>query len=71
MSTLKPSAEELAGADFRKSSYSGGGGNECVEVADIRTWTCLRDSKRDNGPTVTVSRTAFDQALTAVNDGTL
>ncbi|MFH8626034.1 DUF397 domain-containing protein [Streptomyces vietnamensis] len=52
-------------------SYSGGGGNECVEVADIRTWTCLRDSKRENGPTVTVSRAAFDQVLAAVNDGTL
>lgn len=33
-------------AQWRKSSYSGGGeGNDCVETADLRTRIAIRDSK--------------------------
>ncbi|MGW4699733.1 DUF397 domain-containing protein [Streptomyces sp. NPDC004285] len=71
MSTMKPSAEELAGAGFRKSSYSGGGGNECVEVAEIRTWMCIRDSKIHNSPTLVVQARAFAAAVDAVRAGRL
>ncbi|MFF9147532.1 DUF397 domain-containing protein [Streptomyces sp. NPDC014861] len=71
MSTLKPSAEELTGARFSKSSYSGGGGNECVEIAAIRDWKCVRDSKLDDSPTLVVTTTAFAQALTALGAGLL
>jgi hypothetical protein len=33
---------------WRKSSYSGGGGNECVEIAG--TLRAARDSKNPTGP---------------------
>ncbi|MFE3557318.1 DUF397 domain-containing protein [Streptomyces sp. NPDC059193] len=71
MNTSKPSAEELAGAHFQKSSYSGAGGNECVEVAQVRTWACVRDSKQANGPTLTVQASSFTTMMDALKDGGL
>ncbi|MEV6121864.1 DUF397 domain-containing protein [Streptomyces sp. NPDC052077] len=45
---------EIVGA-FRKSSYSGAESN-CVEVAPTATGgRAVRDSKRQGGPTLTVS----------------
>ncbi|UNO44092.1 DUF397 domain-containing protein [Streptomyces sp. MST-110588] len=38
------------GAVWFKSSHSGGEGNECVEVADLRTCVAVRDSKWTEGP---------------------
>jgi hypothetical protein len=35
---------ELAGAMWRKSSYSGAG-NDCVEIALVETGAAVRDSK--------------------------
>ncbi|MCH5676102.1 DUF397 domain-containing protein [Streptomyces gilvus] len=33
-------------AQWRKSSFSGGGeGNDCVEIANLRTRVAIRDSK--------------------------
>ena len=37
---------------WRKSTYSGGGGNECLEIADAQT-TLVRDSKTPQGPILT------------------
>ena len=48
---------------WRKSSYSGGGGNECVELAFPPNQAALRDSKAPNGPRLTVSRTALTRFL--------
>ncbi|MBV7246893.1 DUF397 domain-containing protein [Streptomyces sp. MW-W600-10] len=42
-----------------KSSYSGGTGTECVEVADLFATVGVRDSKRPEGPRITVGRTAW------------
>jgi hypothetical protein len=42
-----------------KSSHSGGEGNECVEVADLRNQVAVRDSKIPHGDTLTVSTGAF------------
>ncbi|OKK04729.1 hypothetical protein AMK26_15610 [Streptomyces sp. CB03234] len=42
-----------------KSSYSGGGGGECVEVAAAPGTVHVRDSKRLGGPVVTVGREAW------------
>lgn len=36
--------------NWHKSSYSGGGGNDCVEVADNHPRILVRDSKDDDGP---------------------
>lgn len=43
-------------AIWRKSSQSGGEGNECVEVADLRTTVGVRDSKDRNGPHLCFSK---------------
>jgi hypothetical protein len=56
----------LSGAVWRKSSYSGNGGSECVEVADNLVAEhgiiLVRDSKDPAGPILTFARgewTAF------------
>ncbi|MFE6227981.1 DUF397 domain-containing protein [Streptomyces sp. NPDC057854] len=53
-----------------KSSFSGNGGADCVEVAHNLVPTHdlvpLRDSTRPAGPTVTVSAAAFTAFLEAV-----
>jgi hypothetical protein len=43
------SIPDLTHAMWRKSSRSGGGGNECVEVAFVPGVTALRDSKNPGG----------------------
>ncbi|MGY6020508.1 DUF397 domain-containing protein [Streptomyces spinosirectus] len=41
-------------ATWRKSTYSGGGGNECLEIADCHpTHVPVRDSKNPRGPKLT------------------
>ncbi|MEU2115135.1 DUF397 domain-containing protein [Streptomyces sp. NPDC016459] len=42
-----------------KSSYSGGEGGECVEVAAHPTAIHIRDSKNPHGPQLAVSPTAW------------
>jgi hypothetical protein len=39
-----------SGARWRKSSFSGGGGSNCVEVADAVHTIAVRDSKDARGP---------------------
>ncbi|WHM38732.1 DUF397 domain-containing protein [Streptomyces sp. BPTC-684] len=56
---------DLTDAQWRKSSYSGGGGGDCVEVADLPHAVAIRDSKRPEGAALTVSPAAF----TAFVDG--
>lgn len=46
--------------NWRKSSYSGGTGGNCVEVAPVqRTLTAVRDSKSPHHPTLSFSSTAW------------
>ncbi|WP_455360502.1 DUF397 domain-containing protein [Streptomyces sp. SYSU K21746] len=42
-----------------KSSYSSGGGGECVEVAEAEGIVCVRDSKITAGPVLTVTPHAW------------
>ncbi|MFD7314568.1 DUF397 domain-containing protein [Streptomyces sp. NPDC059883] len=45
---------------WRKSSYSGSNGGECIEVADgIPHTVPIRDSKNPNGPILTPSPTSW------------
>jgi hypothetical protein len=37
---------------WRKSSFSGGGGSDCVEVALAPAGVAVRDSKNASGPTL-------------------
>ncbi|MEU6507356.1 DUF397 domain-containing protein [Streptomyces sp. NPDC046942] len=45
---------------WTKSSYSGGEGNECVEVALHGMTTAIRDSKAPMRGALSVPRTAFE-----------
>jgi hypothetical protein len=45
---------------WRKSSYSGGNGGNCVEVASTgKSLVAVRDSKHPNGPKLTFSPSAW------------
>ncbi|MEV6734824.1 DUF397 domain-containing protein [Streptomyces sp. NPDC051364] len=59
-------AADPAGADWFKSSYSGGEGN-CVTVADLRATQyegiAVRDSKVEDGPALILSPTAFSALI--------
>ncbi|MET7368005.1 DUF397 domain-containing protein [Streptomyces sp. NPDC005566] len=50
---------EREDARWFKSSYSGGSGTECVEVADLGTSVAVRDSKRPPGPRVSLHHNAW------------
>jgi len=50
---------------WRKSSYSGGSGSECVETAENDAMY-VRDSKDPSGPHLTFSHDAWTAFLTAV-----
>jgi hypothetical protein len=57
------STVDLHGARWRKSSFSGGtgGGNDdCVEVAFADSVTALRDSKNVTGPVLVVPGSAWN-----------
>ncbi|MEU7482759.1 DUF397 domain-containing protein [Streptomyces sp. NPDC042319] len=49
----------LAEARWRKSSYSGDTGGECVEIAELPARVAIRDSKDPDGPVLTVTPGAF------------
>lgn len=70
MSTRKPSAADLEGARFWKSSFSGAN-NECIEVAHIRTWASVRDSKHIPAGHVTMPTRVFTKFVNAVRAGSL
>ena len=56
----------LLEAVWRKSSYSGGGGNECVEVAVLRDGAAVRDSKDPRGGFFVVSERGWSAFVAAV-----
>ncbi|MFI0980232.1 DUF397 domain-containing protein [Streptomyces sp. NPDC021093] len=45
--------------DWRKSSHSGDEGGQCVEIATHPTAIHVRDSKNPDGPTLTLTPTAW------------
>ncbi|MEV8328627.1 DUF397 domain-containing protein [Kitasatospora sp. NPDC056731] len=60
---------DLSGARWRKSTYSGGGG-ECIEVADdFPGIVPVRDSKDPNGHTLAFPADAWQAFVTAVGAG--
>lgn len=46
---------DLTNARWRKSSYSGNTGGDCVEVADLGARVAVRDSKDPEAGTLTLS----------------
>jgi len=54
----------LSGAQWRKSTRSGGNGGDCVEVADNLTdLVAVRDSKDQTGPVLTFTPAAWSTFL--------
>lgn len=49
----------LTRAQWRKSSYSGSSGGECVEVADLTPRIAVRDSKNPDAGAFSVTPEAF------------
>lgn len=54
---------------WRKSSYSGGPGSDCVEVAHAAGDLLVRDSKDPAGPVLRFQRGEFAAFLAAVRNG--
>ena len=56
---------ETIDQSWRKSSYSGNGGGNCVEVAtNLPGVVAVRDSKDSQGPILTVSRDEWASFIT-------
>lgn len=54
---------------WRKSSYSGGNGGQCVEVAEFPGAVGVRDSKNPTGPALEFERGAFAAFISGVKAG--
>ncbi|MFG3407833.1 DUF397 domain-containing protein [Streptomyces sp. NPDC048142] len=55
-----PTAPDLSTATWRKSSYSDGGLNNCIEVADgYPGLVPVRDSKTPTGPALLIAAPAW------------
>ncbi len=50
---------DLSHAQWRKSSYSGGGNDTCVEVAPVRYVVAVRDSKNPETEALGFSRSEW------------
>ncbi|MCI2421605.1 DUF397 domain-containing protein [Saccharopolyspora sp. K220] len=61
----------MSNLNWRKSSHSGSGANECVELAVGLTTTYIRDTKDRDGGTLCVSRSSWTSFLTSVKAGQL
>ena len=62
----------VAGAIWRKSSYSGSNGGGCIDVADnLPGVVAVRDSKDPHGPNLTFSPAEWRAFTTTVKAGEL
>ncbi|WP_405819019.1 DUF397 domain-containing protein [Streptomyces sp. NBC_01390] len=60
------SSPSPASAQWRKSSYSGSSGGDCVEVAPLTPHIAVRDSKAPGLGALTLTPEAFTAFVTAV-----
>jgi len=68
---MKDGTGNHAELHWRKSSYSGGSGTECVEAAFVPGATAVRDSKRPDGPRLSFGGAAWAGFVEALRDGQL
>ena len=61
------SSPSLASAQWRKSSYSGSSGGDCVEVAPLTARIAIRDSKAPDLGALTLTPEAFAAFVTSVS----
>lgn len=57
---------DLARAVWRKSSYSGDNGGQCVEIATNPGWAAVRDSKDPAGGTLDLPSHTWDSLRAAI-----
>ena len=71
MSSNTPTAPELVGVTWKKSSHSGNNQGQCIEVALATSLAriAVRDSKDPGGPALLFSSAAFAALVGAVSDG--
>jgi hypothetical protein len=62
-------SNEHASLVWRKSSYSGGGGAQCVELASLPTGKAVRDSKNASGPMLIFDSGSMTAFLADVQSG--
>ena len=60
---------DLSRLRWRKSSYSGGNGGQCVEIAWGESTVYMRDSKNPDGGALEIDEAAFARLLKAVEQG--
>lgn len=56
---------------WRKSSYSGGGNGDCLEVSDGHAVVPVRDSKRPDSPALTFPTGSWSSFVAGVKAGEL
>ncbi|MEU3688132.1 DUF397 domain-containing protein [Streptomyces narbonensis] len=61
----------MTDVEWRKSSYSGNTGGECIEVADLAPHIAVRDSKNPAGPHFRATPAAFAAFVAAAAEGRL
>ncbi|MFC9704041.1 DUF397 domain-containing protein [Streptomyces sp. NPDC056943] len=61
----------MSNVEWRKSSYSGNTGGDCVEVAGLAPHIAVRDSKNPTGPHVRATPAAFAVFVVAAAQGCL
>lgn len=69
--TLRSTELTVAESAWFKSSYSSGGGGECVEVAAAADAVHIRDSKVRSGPVLTVTPQAWAGLVRLAADPTI
>lgn len=64
-----PSTEFALEGTWVKSSYSDQGGGNCVEVAFREAWVGIRDSKKKDGPTLSLPQSTYATFINTVKSG--
>jgi hypothetical protein len=63
---------DISSATWRKSSYSGGNGGNCLEVArNLPGIVAVRDSKDRSGPVLTFTSAEWETFTAGVKSGKL
>jgi len=61
---------QLQGARWQKSSFSGNGNNNCVEMAPLPTGEiAMRNSRDPNGPTLIYTRAEVEALIRGARSG--
>ncbi|GAA2719276.1 DUF397 domain-containing protein [Actinocorallia aurantiaca] len=61
--------QELTSVHWRKSTYSGPTGGDCIELAGLPFEVAVRDSKNPEAPHLAFGRAAFGKALKEIRAG--